>query len=310
MKTRRPIFLVGSGRSGTTLLQSMLMRADGIRFSSETQFCARTLRRAAIFGPVEEDAGFERTLRSVLDTAVANELDVDLGILETELRAAPRDYAALFDVLLAHLQERLPDCRRLGEKSPNHLLHVDWLLDAFPDAQVIAIVRDGRDVAVSQREAFDEPLLSAAIRWRHYQRLQRRYARIHPPGRYTTVRYEDLVTQPETELRRLCGFLGEPFDARMLAPHERNRAGFAARETHKLRTLEPVTASRIARYRGVLTRRELALFQLVAGGELRAHGYALEPVPALLGVPSLLRALPGVLMRRRRYFARVRETYR
>lgn len=310
MKTRRPIFLVGSGRSGTTLLQSMLMRVDGLCFSSETQFCARTLRRAKIFGPLEDQVGFERTLRSVLDTAAHNELDVDSVALEAELRDAPRTYPNLFDTLLAHLQVRLPDCRRLGEKSPNHLLHVDWLLEHFPDAQVIAIVRDGRDVAISQREAFAEPLLSAAIRWRHCQRLVRRYARIHSPERYTSVSYEALVTEPERELRRLCDFLGETFTAGLLEHHKRERSGFAERETHKQRTLEPVTTSRIARYRGVLARRELALFQLVAGGELRAHGYALEPIPALLGLPGLLRDLPGVLLRRRRYFEKVRDTYR
>ena len=310
MNVQRPLFLVGSPRSGTTLLQSMLNRSDGLRFSSETQFCARTLRRAGIFGPLESDAGFERALRSVLDTAEHNALDADPVRLEAELRAAPRTYHDLFDALLVHVQSRLPDCRRIGEKSPNHLLHVDWLLEKFPDAQVITIVRDGRDVAISQREAFDEPLLSAALRWRHYQRLHRRYAATHPAERYTSVRYEDLVRDPETELRRLCAFLDEPFRVEMLEQDKRESTGFAERETHKLRTLEAVTDSRIARYRGVLSPREIALFQLVAGRELERQGYEREPVSSLRGVPDLLRALPGVLQRRRRYFAAVKEQYR
>jgi len=296
------VFIVGSARSGTTLLQSMLMQIPGLCFPPETQFFGRSLRRERVYGPLASPRGFPLHLEAVLESCRHNELPVDQEALRRELTEAERDFAAWFDVLLEHIRCRMPDCRRIGEKSPNHLLHVDLLLERFPDAQCITVVRDGRDVAVSQREAFGEPLLSSAIRWRLYQKRHRGYLRRWPPERYTWVRYEDLVTEPRRELERLCQFLGEEFRPEMLQQHRRRETGFASRETHKRRTLEPVTDSRISRFRQRLTSREIALWQLVAGRELVRHGYTLEPVRDPRCVWDLVRGLPPVLWRRERFF--------
>ncbi len=199
----------------------------------------------------------------------------------------------MFDTLLSHIQERRQGCRRIGEKSPPHLLYVPELLETFPEGRVITIIRDGRDVAISQTQAWDSNVLRVAISWKRDQRLHRSYAERFAADRYTAVRYEDLVTRPEAELRRLCEFLGEEFTPDLLEHHKRADTGFAKRETHKARTLEPVTSSRISRYRQSLKRSEIALFQLLAGDELRRQGYDLEPIPSWLGLVRALRLLPA-----------------
>ncbi|MCK4873596.1 MAG: sulfotransferase [Phycisphaerales bacterium] len=295
MKTKRPFFIVGSPRSGTTLLQAMLMSIPGVYIPPETKFWPITAGRERAYGPITSDRGFELAVRDVLESCPQNELPADVTELEAELRACERTHEALFDTLMAHMQARREECQRIGEKSPPHLPYVPRLLAMYPDGKAITIIRDGRDVAVSQSRAWASNILRTAIGWRRDQRMHASFAERFPADRYTSVRYEDLVTQPEIELRRLCAFLDEPFTEALLEHHKRADSGFAARETHKARTMEPVTTSRIGRYATRLSRSEISLFQTIAGRELRAHGYELDRIPKVMCLAAALRSLPATL---------------
>ena len=88
------------------------------------------------------------------------------------------------------------------------------------------------------------------------------------------MRYEDLVTDPRAELDRLCAFLGEDFEESMLTPRtQAERLPQRQREVWHRQTLEAVTPSRTGRYADVLTSRETALVEQVAGSRLRRLGY-------------------------------------
>ena len=104
-----------------------------------------------------------------------------------------------------------------GEKTPGNIRHLDTLLDLFPHARFVFIVRDGRDVAVSlwhhgrKKDAPDRPPLNElakglAASWmgdvRRLTSFRERY-----PNRTQLVRYEDLHTAPEAELSKLFSFL-------------------------------------------------------------------------------------------------------
>ncbi len=310
MKLSRPFFVVGFPRSGTTLLQAMLASCPGLYIPPETKFFSILLGRDHAFDPIDTPAGLDQRIEAIrTGVCELHEQPVDWPTLEEELRATqPRDIAHLFDTLLWHIQQR-NGCRRIGEKTPLHMLYVDQLLAWFPDSKVITILRDGRDATLSSQESLDPdcPYVYSAIRWRHYIRLHERCLARHGADRYTAVRYEDLVTQPERELRRLCDFLGEAFDPAMLEQHRRSDKAFAQRETHKARTLEPVTDARIARYRGVVPPPEIAGFQAVAGPELLRMGYSLEPVSKLRGWLKVAQTLPSILLLRRQINRQMRS---
>jgi hypothetical protein len=295
MHTKGVFFIVGTGRSGTTLLQAMFMAAPGIFIPPETHFLPLADLVARRHGPPETNRGFEHLLQAVLDMCARQEMPIDAVILEREMREAPRTRADLFDALLWHIRTRRPDCTRLGEKSPVHLPYSPWLLEAFPDCTIINVIRDGRDVAMSHEQALGRNALRAALRWRHDQRLHARFSRELPPRRYTSVRYEDLVIDPKRQMQRLCAFIGEPFCEAMLRPHERAEEGFATWETHKALTRRPITTSRVGRYRTGWSPDKIALFQLISGAELVANGYALEKAPTLRGLWLGLRQVPSVL---------------
>ena len=299
MNVTRPIFIVGAPRSGTTLLQVMLSQIPGMHVTAETKFLILTKLRSKLLGSLDDQRGFEQTLAAIrYNVCQWRELPVDLDRLEAELRDTPREYAALFDTLLFHIQQGRPGCRRIGEKSPNHIHFVEYLLKHFDDGQVINILRDGRDAFVSQREAFGTDLVGSAFRWRHYIRLHERFSSTLSPDQYTAVKYEDLVTSPESELKRLCEFLREDFSPELLEHHRRSDAGFTSNESHKHRTLEPVTTSRVRRYQKSLSSNEIAIYQTIAGSELSRLGYPLEKTSKLAGYAGTLARLPSTLAAR------------
>src|SRR4029450_6951764 len=105
---------------------------------------------------------------------------------------------------------------------------LDLLERVFPDARYVHLVRDGRDAALSFFEMRRRPrfnvarprgLASFASHWRlEVEGARQRGSRLAP--RYPELRYEDLVREPETELRRICDFLELEFEPAMLAYHE------------------------------------------------------------------------------------------
>src|SRR4029079_17476436 len=106
---------------------------------------------------------------------------------------------------------------------------------AVAEASFIHLIRDGRDVALSQRERVidDEDVTMGAMaeRWQRRIAAAREGADEVKPGIYLEVRYEDLVGDTEATLRRICEFIGLEFDAAMLDYHRRAGDRLPARQT-------------------------------------------------------------------------------
>ena len=187
-----------------------------------------------------------------------------------------RDYAARFGK------------RRWGDKRPAYMQRLDVVLRMFPDAQIIHIVRDGRDCVSSLKRMpwWESGVVGAIWTWRSAIVKGRRAAARLPDDAYIEVRYEDLVTTPEDELRRLCAFLGEVFDEAMLEPRRVTDVAVPERKVWHARTSETVDDSATQRWRRDLEPWELNLFEFVAARQMRLHGYELSrgrrPAPPLV----------------------------
>jgi hypothetical protein len=293
-----PVFIVGMPRSGTTLLSTMLDAHPAICIAPETHFFTKCTVAMEDASP---DAR-EQAVRFLQQEAGVR----DMAITEEEwrtIRATAGD--APVDVLRALLKAYAARSGAdvWGEKTPDHLIHVPNLMGAFPDAAVLAITRDPRDVYLSQQPMpwNRDTIVETAWTWRTYARRVERYRSAYG-DRFHDLRYEDLLRHPERELRRICRLLAVDFNPAMLSFHERADAALSA-EPWKRNARRPVDPSNTEKWRGTLAPAQRWVLQAICRDAMHAFGYPTPPVALDAGfwadaLATAARSL-GIVVRRR-----------
>lgn len=214
------IFIVGVGRSGTSLLQSMLHAHPEVSFLPETHFFRRYVARPNNRWQ-HEQAGVE-TFRSTL----ADDEEYQRAGISAEVLLAPYLNGTLaFD--LAETYARLLRLHRdrenvpiVGEKDPRLIDYLPEMQQAFPEARIVHIVRDPRDVLLSRMKAdwsAGRPVWVHVLTY-HAQIIRgRKQGRRSFGSQYMELRYEDLLAEPERMLRKVAEHVGVTYSDAMLA---------------------------------------------------------------------------------------------
>ncbi len=284
MTNDRPIFVGGCPRSGTTMLQLMLHAHPRIAIPPETRFVMDAYRRRREFGDLTDPAHRRALGRWIVDRRQTRFADLGLDadeVVERIVAAPPTLGSALGAVFRAYAARF--DKPRWGDKRPAYVSNLDMILRLFPDAQIVTIVRDGRDCVASLKEMpwHRADIYQSVAAWARAYDDGRRAARRLGPGSYHEVRYEDLVREPERELTALCRYLGEEYHPAMARPSEVAPVAVPARKTWHARTRSAVTTRRVGSWRQRLEPWEIALCETALGGRLTAAGYELSGAPAL-----------------------------
>jgi hypothetical protein len=252
---RSPIFIVGCQRSGTTMLRLILDSHPRISCGPETRFLEDMERIVGADWKRLSQYGFPR--------------EEWLGRIAGFFDGIQGDYA------------RSRGKSRWADKSPRYAMKLPFIMELFPDAQVVHVIRDGRDVAVSHRKRFGYwSCVKSAVKWPRYIAEATEAGRRLPPGQYHELRYEELVSDQEGTLRRLLDFLGEEWDPALLEfdkkSHDvpdRYHAQASSRRADE-GTSAAVYTSRVGTYRKELDPAMRLLFRLTASRELKSLGYA------------------------------------
>ena len=305
----RPILIVGCPRSGTTLLQLMLHAHPRIAIPPENRFVFPVYARRERFGDLTRRRNRNRVASFIIDRRWSR-LD-HLGVDPTDLRQRMAQADPMIGSLLAAVFEAYAarfDKPRWGDKRPAYIDRLDVVLRLFPDAQIIHVIRDGRDCVSSlKRMPWWRRSTYAAIRtWVDAIDNGARARATLAADQYAEVRYEDLVAAPEPELRRLAAWLGEEFDPAMLAPHRMSSVAVPAGKTWHRNTRREVNATAVRRWASDLEPWELRLMEAVAGDRLRRHGYALSSGHRPAPPPVHLARYAYEVLRRRVWSARRR----
>ena len=209
----RFLFVGGCERSGTTLVQRVLSAHSRIAGGPELVF---TWRIAELFDRMRGSYPEEYAAR------LARHYD------EGELRRA---FQRLLGGFFDKIAEGKPQALYLSEKTPSNVFAARTLLELFPDARFLHVLRDARDVVASHRDvaarlrargrpagrAFGTRAVCA--RWRRAAATHFELADDAELGeRYLLLRYEELVRQPRRTVDELFGFLGLEPEERVLAP--------------------------------------------------------------------------------------------
>jgi hypothetical protein len=279
MANKPPVFIVGSPRSGTSLLRNLLNRHPNLAISGETRFYGDVYKRRWAFGGMDNPKNRQRLVRQYLSAIRLRKLGVDLAGLEERLLREATSYQALLTCILEYYAESQGK-KRYGEKTPHHAFFAETLCEWFPGAAIIHLVRDPRDVVASLQRMPWAPnsIVDNACMWRLFNRAARR-AR-HRPG-YLMVHYEKLAVQPEQELARICAHVGEEYAGSMLSPTE-PVAGPYSWPRH---ARGPVTKERLHKWREELAVQEVSLIEWLAGKDMPAYGYqSSAPRPSILTI--------------------------
>lgn len=283
MASDRPIFVVGCARSGTTMLQLMLHAHPRIAIPPETRFVLDAYGQRRQFGDLRDAGNRRRLARWIVDRPQTRFIDLGLDAddVTEQIVAAPPTLGSALGVVFRAYASRF-DKPRWGDKRPAYLSNLDLILRLFPDAQIVNIVRDGRDCVASLKEMpwHHADIYHSISAWARAYDDGRRAARELDRTSYYEVRYENLVSNPAEELATLCRYLDEDYHPAMARPSQVAPVAVPAHKTWHARTRSEVTTERIGSWRERLTEAEIGLCEAALGDRLRACGYPLSGAPA------------------------------
>lgn len=278
-------FIVGVGRSGTTLLRLMLDAHPAIAIPPETHFIP------ALESVHQKHGSIDDFVRAVIAFPSWNDLSIADRELYDGLKSLRR-----FDVphglrwIYRKYAERFGK-QRWGDKTPPYRTHLSTIASLLPEARFIHLIRDGRDVALSYRGLWFGPGDGIEEQARFWVReiTQARCLGAKVPH-YLEIRYEDLVSNAASVLQRIAHFLDVSSAPEMMLYYDRatsrlneftdrlDENGRVVVERERILELHRLTATppdirRIGGWKTAMSNHEQKQYERIAGPLLANLGY-------------------------------------
>jgi sulfotransferase family protein len=269
------VFIVGCPRSGTTLLQRVVNAHPKIAVMPEAHWIYQLLKYTTERTP-------ERTLKNeILPALMEHPKFARLGISREQLLALMGEEQhpaySTFVQRIFDLYGKMQDKELVGNKTPGLVRRLELVQELWPQARIVHLIRDGRDVFLSIRNrplhnqspgaritSTEDPVSTAALWWELNVQMGRAAGQSLGPKLYREVRYESLVSRPAEVCAELCGFLEMPSSDAMLKFYETGKTRKASR---------PITPG-LRDWGSQMSPEEVEVFESAAGRTLAELGYA------------------------------------
>ncbi len=279
----RPFFVVSSGRTGTTLLASILDRHPEVLVPPEQFVMANAIIKYRLLNYLEWldlvsiiVGEFARSKGTMNWELKVNELIQDLANLPVEERSLGKIFDALFR---SYGTQKGYSFRIWGDKSPLSTDYMELIAPVFPEAKYLGLVRDGRDVIASiYKKNPDADVPYATKKWNHAIAMQRKLQKKLGPDQFKQVRYEDLVREPEKIMREICDFLEVEYTPAILETQDDylEKLG-AVGDTEAFRNVaKPINPDSIGKWRKNLSPQQLKDLMPLIEENLKALNYPLD----------------------------------
>lgn len=207
--------------------------------------------------------------------------------IETDLHGLQFDVEALADEMISNKCDTIAKIitwifsknalgegkSRWGDKTPYYVLHIPKILEWWPDAQIIHIIRDGRDVALSvlerKHDFFIYNYYVAAKEWCKYVEKGKQFGNGLRSDQYLEIKYEDLLASPRAKMKQICTFLGEEYTDELFATSQTDNPG----KTPLVH--EQIKQDNFEKWRSKMSTRQLRVFEGVAKQTLLNSGYGI-----------------------------------
>lgn len=272
----KPVFIVSAPRSGSTMLRLILDANPNLAVPPPDWLFDLVYPYLYSYGDLTKPANLVALAEDMLATPTVGKWPVKPTAADLVAKSPQPDFAGLYAAL--HREYAKSEGKtRWGEKTPRNSFWMDEIRALFPQALFIHIVRDGRDQAIDISDSLLWPysVYSGAYLWQRYVLAVRESAKALPAGAYCEIRYEDLCAAPEPAVRKLCEFIGEPFEPRMLTPHETRSARAWSEHPLHAKTARPISTDYCEMYRRRLPQGDVAALEALIGPTLGLFGYPL-----------------------------------
>ena len=212
-----PVFVLGCGRSGTTLLYHMLLSAGNFAVYRVESNIINLLEPR--FGDLSVPGTKRRMLEAWYNSRLYTLSGLDKEEIAAKIMAECRNGGDFLRIIMTEMC-RKQGVQRWADTTPEHILHLHRIKETIPDALIIHIIRDGRDVALStdklgyiHRLPWDRKpsKMVCGLYWDWMVNKGRRDGR-DLGNDYTEVHFEELVSKPHESLGRLGEFIGQELD--------------------------------------------------------------------------------------------------
>lgn len=281
--SRRVIFIVGVGRSGTSLLQSMLHAHPNISFLPEIHFFRRYI--ASTYSRFKyEKLGVKKFQSKIADD---NEFE-RAGMSANNVLEPFMDGGQKFDLVrvynrLLNLYRARKGVDAVGVKDPRLIDYLPQVKQAFPGANILHIIRDPRDVVLSRMNA---NWSAGRPDWLHALTYRAQIKRGHTIGgrlfgaQYMEVHYEELLAEPERILQDLAEHLGVPYSNDMLAfQSSAEELVHESEYSWKKETMGPLLRDNSGKWREGLSGWQVCLTEQICNKAFECFGYERATCP-------------------------------
>ncbi|MEL7250517.1 MAG: sulfotransferase [Bacteroidota bacterium] len=271
------VYIVGVGRSGTSMLMTLLNGHSQIAFTPETHFLRYYLGTAEIQANIEQEgaAAFQQTLEA---DSYFQRLNLSAAELLQAYVAEDRDFDLVEiyeDILRQYLNRKGKQI--IGDKDPRYLDYLDRIAATFPQAKIIHIYRDPRDVVLSKTKAgwsAHRPYWLNAMISQIQMEEGRKCGQVLFGTNYYELSYEELVTAPEETLSKLLAFLGLRFESEMLNLEQSARELVDSSEMQwKGNTFQPMLKENTQKWRKALSGDQIRVIESICEEWFAQLGY-------------------------------------
>ena len=282
-----PIFIVGYPRSGTTLLQILLLTQPGFYSFPETHY----------FSVVEKSVQFDE-MGNILPSCLGKVFEKIYEKMEfrftkeeienlyqtAEEKKLTSKFVFEFIVTRFLLQQNpgieRDTCWRWIEKTPTHANFLERILKIYPKAQIVHILRHPVPAIFSRKFKFpfnkETPLQKLAHDWNHIVENVQRCKEKFPEYIYT-LRYEDLVKNMGKELKAIVAFLNISFDFTLISNIKQSQTAepfILPSETWKLEDKNYYIANTNDTYKNRISKADAETIESIVGEKMKKFHYS------------------------------------
>lgn len=280
-----PFFIVGSGRSGNTLLRRLLSNHSALYIPPETYVLGRSIRQclrypqlswADLTGLIYSNFEFHPEYGTFKMDSLSS-----LYQKVSKVQSSDRSIAYLLNAFYEQYRnEHGIASQRWGDKTPLNTFSMHELYAVFPDAKFIHIIRNPYDAIVSYVKAgIYDNYEDATNRWRNAVEAAFEFGERYPDA-YIEVTYDALVKDTTSVVESLCAYLDIAYEADMLAMKEGDEMGDVNMHAHHERVMRPIDTSSIGKGVKALEAHEIRQISEILKGS------ASQRIRAFLSVPG------------------------